>query len=251
MKRSYLLAVVLSFAVLAALPIAAQAQEPDKRAEGLLALMAQSYADMQSYADTNTVIYRNPDGTQRLHVDFKIWYVRPNEFRLDASSRAPKSVVPRREVLWTNGAAARSWASDKPVTSAPKIKIIGSGMFGAYAYHVPTLLEESYGGALRLHNMSSPVFVGEEAVDGVQCYRIKGTWHGDAYELWLGTVDNLVRKITAKYSDHELEETHREISVNQDIPKEVFRFAPELEKLPSTPAPKTTPKTTATPVTKK
>jgi hypothetical protein len=251
MKRLSLPAVVLAFVLLVALPNSARAQEPDKRAEGLLALMAESYAELQSYADTNTVIYRNPDGGERLHVDFKIWYVRPNEFRIDASSRSPKSVVPRREVMWTNGAAARSWASDKPVSSAPKIKIIGSGMFGAYAYHVPTLLEESYGGAIRLNNMTAPVFVGEETVDGVRCYRIKGTWHGDPYELWLGTVDNLVRKITAKYSDHELEETHRDIVVNQDIAKEVFRFAPELEKLPSTPAPKGTPKATATPATKK
>jgi hypothetical protein len=213
--------------------------------------MAASYAELQSYADTNTVIYRNPDGSERLHVDFKIWFLRPNEFRIDASSRSPKSVAPRREVMWTNGAAARSWASDKPVTSAPKIKIIGSGMFGAYAYHVPTLLEPSYGGALRLNDMTSPEYVGEETVDGVRCYRIRGKWHGDAYELWLGTVDNLVRKITAKYADHELEETHREIAVNQEIAKEVFRFAPELEKLPSTPTPKATPKATAPPAAKK
>jgi hypothetical protein len=190
MKRSSLPAIVLFLVISAALSSSATAQEPDKRAEGLLALMAESYADMQSYADTNTVIYRNPDGTERLHVDFKVWYVRPNEFRIDASSRSPKSVVPRREVMWTNGAAARSWASDKAVTSAPKIKIIGSGMFGAYAYHVPTLLEPSYGGALRLNNMTSPQYVGEETVDGVRCYRIRG--RGTAIPTSFGWAQSII-----------------------------------------------------------
>jgi hypothetical protein len=242
MTRLFVSAFAFLIVVLTALPAHAQSADPgptpDKRAEGLLALMAQAYADAESYSDTSTAIYRNRDGSERLRVDFKIWFARPNEFRIDASSKAPTSKAPRREVMWTNGPAARSWASDKPVTSTAKIKIAGSGMFGAYAYHIPTLLEESYGGAQRLHNMTAPVYVGEEEVDGVRCYRIRGAWMGDQYEVWLGTVDNLVRKITAKYRDHQLEETHREISVNQPIAKEVFQFAPENEKLPAlTPAP--------------
>ena len=229
-------------ALLHALPAHAQSPEPaptaDRRAEALLALMVQAYADVDSYSDTSTAIYRNRDGSERLRVDFKIWFVRPNEFRIDASSKAATSKAPRREVMWTNGPAARSWASDKPVTSSAKIKIIGSGMFGTYAYHIPTLLEESYGGAQRLHNMTSVTFVGEEEVDGVRCYRVRGSWVGDQYEVWLGTVDNLVRKITAKYRDHQLEEIHREITVNQPIAKEVFQFAPENETLPTAaPAP--------------
>ena len=228
-------AFVLSLAFATALPMRAQAPGADQRAQALLALMAHTYAEAESYSDTSTAIYRNPDGSERLYVDFKIWFVRPNEFRIDASSKSPKSTAPRREVIWTNGAAARTWASDRPVTTAAKVKLIGSGMFGTYAYHIPTLLEESYGGAHRLHDLVSPVFVGEEMVEGVSCYRVRGTWHGDAYEIWLGTVDNLVRKITAKYRDHELEEIHREISLNSEIPKEVFRFAPEEEQLPATP----------------
>jgi hypothetical protein len=240
MVGSVAAAFVLLLLAVGMLPVAAQepTPTPDKRAEGLLALMAQAYADMDSYSDTSTAIYRNADGSERLHVDYKIWFVRPNEFRIDASSKAPTSKAPRREVIWTNGTAARAWASDRAVKSNDKIKIIGSGMFGTYAYHIPTLLEESYGGAQRLHNMTAARFVAEEDVDGVRCYRIRGSWVGDEYEVWLGTVDNVVRKITAKYRDHQLEELHRDISVNQPVDKEVFRFAPEEEKLPAlTPAP--------------
>lgn len=239
MKRHPVPAIVLSLAILVALSTSARSQEPDQRAAGLLTLMAAAYSEAQSYADTSTAIYRNPDGSERLRVDFKIWFVRPAEFRIDASSKSPKSKVPRREVMWSSGAAARSWASDKPVSSKPEIKIIGSGMFGTYAYHIPTLLEESYGGVQRLHNLTSPAIVGEETVEGVKCYRIRGSWQGDAYEVWIGTVDNMVRKITAKYQDHLLEEIHRDISVNQQIPNEVFQFAPETEKMPaiSTPTP--------------
>ena len=253
MTRRFASAIALILIVAAVLPLHAQAPDagptPDKRAEGLLALMAQAYADMESYSDTSTAIYRNRDGSERLHVDFKIWFARPNEFRIDASSKTATSKAPRREVMWTNGPAVRSWASDKAVTSSAKVKIIGSGMFGTYAYHIPTLLEESYGGAQRLHNMTAPAFVAEEEVAGVRCYRIRGSWVGDEYEVWLGTADNLVRKITAKYRDHQLEETHRDISVNQPIDKEVFRFSPEEEKLPppkSSPPPTPTPSPAAT-----
>jgi len=235
MKRLLLPAFVLFAVLLSARPVFAQDVVPDKRAQGLLALMAASYSEAQSYSDTSTAIYRNPDGSERLRVEFKTWFARPNEFRIDASSRTPKSKAPRREVMWTNGAAARAWASDKPVSSKPQVKIIGSGMFGTYAYHIPTLLEESYGGARRLHELESPVFVGAELVEDVHCYRIRGGWLGDEYEVWIGTADNLVRKITAKYADHLLEEIHREVAVNTEISKEVFRFAPEEEKLPATP----------------
>ena len=239
MKRSLTPVVVVLLAITTALPVRAQEPTPDKRAQGLLTLMGEAYSEVQSYSDNSVAIYRNPDGSERLNVEFKTWFVRPNEFRLDASSKSPKSKAPRREVMWTNGAAARSWASDKAVTSAPKIKIIGSGMFGTYAYHISTLLEPSYGGAQRLTDLAAPEYVGEETVDGVQCFRIRGKWFGDLYEVWLGTADNLVRKITAKYRGHQLEEIHRAIAVNQDIPDEVFRFAPENEKLPATPRPAT------------
>jgi outer membrane lipoprotein-sorting protein len=198
-------------------------------AEALLERMHAAYANARTYSDVDVAKYRNADGSERLNVDFRIWFARPASFRIDAESKTPGGTTPRREVMWTDGAAARTWASDKPVSTHSKIQIVGSGMFGTYAYHVPTLLEASYGGPHRLHQMYSPTLLPDEAVDGVECYHIKGIWQADNYEVWLGKADYLIRKIHAAYSDHELEEIHRQIAIDQPIPKEVFRFAPEIE----------------------
>ena len=198
-------------------------------AAALLREMEQTYAAAKSYADTSTATYRNRDGTEHLAVTFRIWFARPTDFRVDAESKRPGTKEPRREVLWSTGAITRTWATDKAVASLPKVKIAKTGMFGTYAYHVPTLLEASFGSGRRLHDLSEPQIVGEDVFENVPCHRVRGQWEGDTYEVWLGKDDLLVHKIVATYTDHELEETHRKIALDQPIPKETFRFAPELE----------------------
>ena len=207
-------------------------------ASALLQEMEKTYAGLTSYADESTAIYRNRDESERLSVRFKIWFVRGSGFRVDAESRSPEGgAAAHREVLWTDGAITRSWSTGKPVTSLAKVQLAGSGMFGTYAYHVPTLLEAGFG-SRRLHELSEAKVVGEGPADGVDCYHLKGNWQGDSYEVWLGKEDHLVRRIVATYADHILEETHREIFVNEAIPVETFRFAPENEVTPKKAQPK-------------
>lgn len=211
----------------------AAAETPD--ANALLQDMARTYAEAASYSDVNSAVYRNRDGSERLTVSFRIWFARPDRFRVDAESKSPSSSAPRREALWTDGKTIRGWASDKPVSILAKMQLAGSGMFGTYAYHVPTLLEESYGARRRLHELTAPKLVGEEAVEGVDCYKVSGAWSGDNYRIWIGKEDHLVHKIEATYSDHELAEIHREIVIDQPIDPEIFRFAPEEEAAPKKP----------------
>lgn len=233
MQRALLLLPLIAATLIGGVPTVSSQAETPPAAESLLQEMARAYSTAQSYSDKSMAIYRNRDGSERLRVDFRIWFARPSSFRVDAESKRPGGGVPRREVMWADGAAARTWATDKAVASHPKVRIAGSGMFGTYAYHVPTLLESSYGARRRLHELSSPELVGEETFEGVDCYRVRGEWEGDAYEVWLGKADHLVRKIAATYADHQQEEIHREILVDQPIPKETFRFAPEDEAFPS------------------
>src|SRR4051812_6284587 len=188
----------LPFLLIVAVGLAARptrAQDQPKTPEALLQGMAAAYGAVQSYADNDEAIYRNPDGSERLRVTFRIWLARPGHFRIDAEAKAPGSEKSKREVLWTEGAATRTWATDKPVSSHPRVQLIGSRMFGTYAYHVPTLLDESYGAHRRLHELQAPVLVGEEPFEGVDCYRIKGAWEADPYEIWIGKADLLVRRI--------------------------------------------------------
>lgn len=200
--------------------------------ESILQKTEEAYRDLNSYSDTGVANYRNPDGSDRLTVEFRIWFARPSAFRIDAQSKAPASKTPRREVMWTDGSVVRTWATDKTVSSQSKVQIAGSGMFGTYAYHVPTLLEASYGGERRIHNLNAPKLVGEETFEGTDCFRIAGEWQGAAHELWIGKADHLIRKLVAKYRDHEMEEIHRDVAPNVAIPLEVFRFAPETEAAP-------------------
>src|SRR4029079_17025634 len=92
---------------------------------------------------------------------------------------------------------------------------LGSKMFGTYAYHVPTLLQPSYGGARRIHQLESPTLLEDETVDGVECHHLRGEFHHDPYELWIGKEDHLLRKLLANYRGNIMEEKHREIVVTQ------------------------------------
>lgn len=210
----------------------AQTVEGPAAAEALLKRMEAAYRALASYSDVTAVKYRNPDGTERSTVEFKVWFARPARFRADAQTTRPDGSPAKREVMWTDGQNARSWATGKAVTNLTKIQLAGSGMFGTYAYHIPTLLEPGYAGKKRLHELGSPSLVGEEDVEGTECYRIQGQFFTDPYELWLGKRDLLVRKLVASYAGNQMEEVHRSVEVNTPIAGELFKFAPENEAAP-------------------
>lgn len=229
-----------------AAPIFAQDASPAAgSAEKILRQMLDTYAGASSYSDVGTATYRGLDDTPGPVASFRVWFARPNKFRIDASTVSPGLTVPRREVLWADGQKIRSWSTARAVKSLTSVQLVGSGLFGTYAYHVPTLLNEDYAARSRIHQLEEPTVVGEEEFEGTPCVRIAGKFLGDSYELWVGKDDHLVRKIVARYRDHVLEEIHREIAVNQPLPPEVFNFAPEEEIAPgptSPPSPEPTKK---------
>ena len=225
----------------------AEAQEPAPSAASILQQMTAAYAAVQSYSDNSFAKYRNSDGSERLDVAFRIWMARPHGFRVDAQNRRPDGTAGRREVMWTDGSAVRTWSTGKAVATRAKVQLAGSGMFGTYAYHVPTMIEPEYGASRRLADLSSPTVTGEEVFEGTDCYRVRGDWQGDTYEVWIGKSDHLVRKIFATYADHQLEEIHREIAINEPIALGTFRFAPEIEAASSTAPPRASPPATPTP----
>jgi outer membrane lipoprotein-sorting protein len=218
----------------------AQLVESPGAAESLLKRMEAAYTALASYSDVTAVKYRNPDGSDRSTVEFKMWFARPARFRADAQTTRPDGSAPKREVMWTDGQSARSWSTGKAVTNLTKVQLAGSGMFGTYAYHIPTLLEPSYAGKKRLHELGSPTLAGEEAIDGIECYRVRGQFFTDPYELWIAKRDLLVRKLVASYAGHQMEEIHRNVEVNAPLAGDVFKFAPENEATvppPATPSP--------------
>ena len=223
MLRSFLLGLILA----ATAPLCAQENAP-----ALLKRMQVAYSTLQSYSDVTSVRFRNPDGADGAQAECKIWFQRPAFFRIDGESRRAPDAPTKREVIWSDGKQVRSWSTTDPVTTHAKVQLAGSKMFGTYAYHIPTLLEASYGGPRRLHQLDGASVIGQENFEGADCYRVHGDWQGDPYEVWLGREDFLVHKIVAIYKGYEMEEIHRQISVEQNIPKEIFHFAPEKEGAP-------------------
>lgn len=220
--------------------LTAQESPAPNPAEKILQEMLAAYSSAESYSDQSTAFYRGLDGTPGLAVNFRVWFARPDKFRVDAESRPPGRTAARREVMWSDGQKTRAWATSLAVKNLPRVQLVGSGLFGTYAYHVPSLLKEAYGARRRIHELAEAQLAGEEEFEGVACHRITGKFEGDPYELWIGKADHLVRKIVARYRDHELEEIHREIALNQPIPPDVFDFAPEEEVAithPPTPTP--------------
>ena len=245
MRHRVWITLVAAMQIVLAASARAQTVEGPVAAEALLKRMEAAYGALASYSDVTTVKYRNPDGTDRSTVEFKMWFARPERFRADAQTTRPDGNPSKREVMWTDGQNARSWSTGKAVTNLPKIQLAGSGMFGTYAYHIPTLLEPSYAGKKRLHELGSPTLVGEEAVEGIDCYRVQGQFFTDPYEIWIGKRDLLVRKLVASYAGHQMEEIHRDVEVNAPIAGELFKFAPENEAgpAPATRSPEPTKKT--------
>ncbi len=201
-------------------------------AEAVLRKMAEKYASLNSYSDTTTVHYRNPDGTDGASAQGNIWFQRPSLLRIDATSQPAPSAPVKREVIWSNGKSARSWTSESAVALLNKIQLAGSKMFGTYAYHIPTLLEPAFGGAKRLSDLDSPSLAANETIDGVECLHVRGNWLGDSYEVWLGKDDYIVRKIAAIYSGYGMEESHHDIALDQPIPLRTFQFEPERDVTP-------------------
>ncbi|MDQ6912089.1 MAG: DUF2092 domain-containing protein [Verrucomicrobiota bacterium] len=220
---------ILSIAFLCSSVTLARAQVVETAAKSILEKMAATYAAMQSYSDTIIVHYRNPDGTEGGNAECKIWFDRPIWFRIDGESRMTPDAPPKREVIWCDGKTTRSWTTARAVTTLSHIQLAGSKMFGAYAYHIPTLLQKSYAGPRRLNNLDSPALAEEETIDGVECFHLRGKWFKDPYELWLGKNDYVVRKIAAIYRGYGMEELHRNIAINPTIPIETFQFEPEKE----------------------
>lgn len=220
----------LSFLLFLAIALAARAEE---EAASLLKKMQAAYSAVSSYSDEISVHFRNPDLSAGAQAEGKVWFQRPSLFRIDAQSRRAPDAPPKREVMWADGKSVRSWSTTNPVSTHAKVQLAGSKMFGTYAYHVPTLLDASFGGPRRLHQLDDPTMNGEEIFEGTDCYRIRGTWLGDPYEVWLGKNDFFVRKINADYKGYGMEEIHRHIAIDQNIPKEAFQFAPEKDAAPA------------------
>ena len=73
------------------------------------------------------------------------------------------------------------------------------------------------------HLVSGSTVVAEESIDEVPCYRIRALHPGlGECEIWIGVIDNLLRKLRFKTPSFTTEEVHRTIEMNKNIPEKDF-----------------------------
>jgi outer membrane lipoprotein-sorting protein len=191
-----------------------------------------------------------------LLVSFKTYYASPRMFRFEwKSSFLPTS---REAVIWSDGEKAYSWTPDMypkngggfTLESGGNLRFYlgeARGSSGGAVFPVPSLLMEDVDylpfGRM-INSMRGSLLVREEEFDGETCYVIKGNIYGTPWVLWVGRESQLLRKTRTSYSRggsfHEkmekgirktfmAEEIHRDIRINEEIPKEVFKYKPQPE----------------------
>jgi hypothetical protein len=229
----------VSFAVLAALfvfltcdvAVLSQAQAPAP--EEIVKKMAERYATLSSYQDTGVVetVTDGPLSRRGTDIGFKTHFTRPKKLRFEwLDYGSPLSV--ERNAIWSDGtkiARFYSWEPDH-VESKDDISLAVAGATGisrGSAHTVPELLIADIGG-FSLKELTKLTLKKQEMFEGENCYVIEG-YHpsGEAWQMWIGTKDFLLRKLRMKIGsakDEFEEEIHREIKVDDKIAEETYQL---------------------------
>lgn len=188
-------------------------------------------------------------------VSFKTHFIRPRMFRFEWKSHFLS--MSREAVVWSDEKRVYSWMP----TLYPKdgsFTLYDQGDLRFYidgakassagaAFFVPTLLMKNasyFPFADMLSIAEKLALIKEEEVDGETCYVIVGKLSGAPWVFWIGKKSHLLRRTrtiyTAGGSFHEsmekgigktfvAEEIHRDIQINERIPKAIFRYKPRLQ----------------------
>lgn len=217
-------------------------------ASAFLQAMAQAYRAVSSYQDTGVVRTCYSDGRAVTHVCFGTTFSRVNRLRFQwtqgewAEEQTPLPL----SVAWYDGArggvmirgSARYQKFSDPNLVVAEVWMQTSGAVS----DIPALLTDAIRGS-SLAELQLPELSGEEEFEGTACFRLNAVNRdGRQLRLWIGKSDFLIRKIASapKGSAPEkgqdvpkfgavaywLEEVHRDIRINAEIPAETFDVKP-------------------------
>lgn len=248
----------------------AHGQTASPSAPNILKKMITQYAAASSYQDFGEVrvvpdapIIANGLGAgiqqvsfqNDLLVAFNISYSRPQSLRFDwRNSLHPGS---RKAAVWSDGTTAYSWTPTVYPTEVGSFTLYTGGSLWGYLdeatrsaaranFIVPSLLVKDLTFSSfdkMLIGADGLSVLSEEAFGGEICYVIKAKMSGTPWMLWVGKESSLLRKTRTWYSKSSsfhtgprpsepwvLEETHNDIKINEEIPKSVFEYRPQLLK---------------------
>jgi hypothetical protein len=145
--------------------------------EEILAAMAEAYATCGSYRDCGRVIIRFLDmggGVTRTDVrSFRSAFLRPGRFRFEYGFESG-----HRHIVGSNGEATRTWEEVPP--GSEQSELVASALArveelsGVSARSVLALLLPGRVRGRRLTELVEVASEGDERLDGVNCYRLRG-----------------------------------------------------------------------------
>jgi len=192
--------------------------------------MAERYAALSSYQDSGVVetVTEGPLARRATDIGFKTHFTRPNKLRFEWLAYSAVSSI-EKNAVWSDGVKAfgfYSWEPDQVETKEDiGMAVAGAtGVSQSSAHTVPELLISEIGG-FSLTELTKLTLKKEEVFEGEDCYVIEG-YHpnGEAWQLWIGKKDFLLRKFRKpSLKDEFAEEIHREIKVDGKIADETYQ----------------------------
>lgn len=207
-------------------------------------------------AGSDNARFENASSQNNDIVTFRFYFARPGMFRFEwENSFLP---VSRTSVVWSDGKQAYGWLPMMPAKDGRftlynamdlKGNVVQSTRLSAGAiFSVPSLLDRDIAYSTfadMLISMKAVRLLREEPFDGEICYVIEGRISDVPKLLWVGKESRLLRKTRTSYSSNSFhdkmakksgdtliaEEIHRNIKINERIPKEVFNYKSVLQKL--------------------
>jgi hypothetical protein len=201
----------------------------------IVARMAFRYASMKSYQDTGVVVIPSSDDEAPRELPFKTFFVRPHRFRFEWVHSHPYSGLrhhTRLRVLWANDSGMHTFYEKtgglgKSASLANAIAGATGVSYGS-AHNVPRLLNLADG--LSLADMTELSPVDRADFENTPCFRVRGKSpsDGSVFEMWIGE-DFLLRKVRTHFTTKPVDEIHRMIEVDKEIPEAIFHFEPPSE----------------------
>ncbi len=209
--------------------VAAQTPAPPTP-QAILARMAERYSSASTYQDTGVVetVVEGASPRRSTDVSFKTIFKRPRKFRFEWAKISPLS-LPGRNVIWSDGEKTFAYYRHDPdkVETPESLSSAIAGATGVSrgsAHTVSRLLLEGTSG-FSVTDLSRVTLKGQELFEGEECFVLEG-FHprGEAWRLWIGKKDYLLRKSRTGPRDGEFEEEiRRDIRVDAPVGEEIFR----------------------------
>lgn len=217
------------------------AQESTPSAQSIVEQVLQKYVSLSSYQDSGVVehTFKRSTGDTFNADPFETRFARPNLFRFEWTNTSSVWPQPVKNAVWTDGRQSYIYTGHtkddaaEPTESLRSAVASATGISGGSAYYVPALLMPEIGGRLR-DILNSLSVQGSEIIEGHDCYVLsKVEANGRRFTVWIGKVDHLIYKLKMVLNSPTrtiiTEETHRNIVLNGDIPREAFTFRPQPE----------------------